>query len=59
MSVISSWPTAAGIHIHRPRGPEVVSRNPKVVKMPQLIEMKENPTANELNDFSVRSNCCL
>jgi len=28
-----------------PRGPAVASRKPKVVKIPVVTEMKENPTA--------------
>jgi hypothetical protein len=32
-----------------PRGPEAVSRNAKVVKMPVVIEMNENATANDSN----------
>ncbi len=40
--------------VQMPRGPAVASRNPKVVKIPVVTEMNENPTANEASAFSVR-----
>ena len=38
----------ARIHSQMPRGPELFSANPYEAKMPDVIEMNENPTANEV-----------
>ena len=40
------------------RGPPVVSAKPNVVKMPVVIEMNENATANDSKWCSERTNCC-
>ncbi len=40
------------------RGPPVVSAKPKVVKMPVVMEMNENATANDSKLRSERTNCC-
>ena len=42
-----------------PRGPELVSRKAKVVKIPVVIEMNEKATANDSNRLSLRTNCWL
>jgi hypothetical protein len=52
-------PTITIGQVQMPRGPEVVSRNAKVVKMPVVIEMNENATANDSNRLRVRTNCWL
>ena len=41
------------------RGPPVVSAKPNVVKIPVVMEMNENATANYSNCLSERTNCCL
>jgi hypothetical protein len=41
-----------------PLGPAVFSRKPKVVKMPVVMEMNENPRANDSKERTVRANCC-
>ena len=40
------------------RGPPVASANPNVVKIPVVIEMNENATANDSKCRSERTNCC-
>ena len=40
------------------RGPPVVSANANVVKIPVVIEMNENATANDSKLCSERTNCC-
>ena len=52
------WPTITIGQVQIPAGPAVLRRNPKVVKIPVVIEMNENATANDSNDLSVRTNCC-
>jgi hypothetical protein len=39
-----------------PRGPALASRKPKVVKMPVVIEMNENPSANDSKERRERTN---
>jgi len=41
-----------------PRGPELFSANPYDAKMPDVIEMNENPTANEVKLDRLRPSCC-
>jgi hypothetical protein len=38
-----------------PRGPALASANPKVVKMPVVIEMNENGIANDSNLVRLRA----
>ncbi len=52
------WPTPARIHSQMPRGPELFSANPYDAKMPDVIEMNENPTANEVKLERLRPSCC-
>jgi hypothetical protein len=39
-----------------PRGPALSSRNPKVVKIPVVIEMKEKASAKDSKDPRVLAN---
>nr|WP_256863174.1 hypothetical protein [Microbispora sp. GKU 823] len=43
--------------VQMPAGPPELSTVPYVVNRPVVIEMKENATAKDSNDFSVRENC--
>ena len=52
-------PSATRGHVQIPSGPDVVSTDPYVVKMPVVIEMNEKPIANEANLCSVRDISCL
>ncbi len=44
--------------VQMPSGPAEFKTKPYVVKMPVVIEMNENPIANEANRLSERSNSC-
>src|SRR5215472_17045261 len=46
------------IQVQIDRGPPVVSAKPNVVKIPVVIEMQENATANDSKCLSERANCC-
>ncbi len=44
--------------VQMPRGPPVPSTNANVVKIPVVIEMNENATANDSKLRRERTNCC-
>ena len=44
--------------VQMPRGPPVASTNANVVKIPVVIEMNENATANDSKWRRERTNCC-
>ena len=54
ISEMSVWPTKAISQVQMPAGPAVFSTKPNPMKMPVVIEMNENPMANDSKDLSVR-----
>src|SRR5437764_8626986 len=57
-SATHSWPTMTTGQVQIDAGPPLCSANAMVVKMPVVIEMNENATANDVNERIVRSNSC-
>src|SRR5215831_9726892 len=51
-------PTMTMGHVQIPRGPPLTRTNPNVVKIPVVIEMNENATANDSKWRRERTNCC-